>query len=121
MCSNWGLLDVWMQGALRRAVCFCEMFVRKHSRLAVGLGHAAQQLQHALRSRHTQKVWHVVVAATYDKGSSSCMRLPSCCCCVLQIQEMEGVVRQSQSYAQTLQNYNTSLQADVQVRRWHAC
>jgi len=33
----------------------------------------------------------------------------------LQIQEMEAVVRQSQSYAQTLQNYNTSLQADVQV------
>jgi hypothetical protein len=29
---------------------------------------------------------------------------------------MEAVVRQSQTYAQTLQNYNTSLQADVQVR-----
>jgi hypothetical protein len=29
---------------------------------------------------------------------------------------MEAVVRQSQSYAQTLQNYNTSLQTDVQVR-----
>jgi hypothetical protein len=28
---------------------------------------------------------------------------------------MEAVVRQSQAYAQTLQNYNTSLQADVQV------
>jgi hypothetical protein len=30
---------------------------------------------------------------------------------------MEDVVRQSQTYAATLQNYNTSLQADVQVRR----
>jgi hypothetical protein len=40
-----------------------------------------------------------------------------CCCgCALQIAEMEAVVRQSQSYAQTLQNYNTSLQTDVQVR-----
>jgi hypothetical protein len=40
----------------------------------------------------------------------------------LQIAEMEAVVRQSQSYAQTLQNYNTSLQADVQVRQpgWDA-
>lgn len=33
----------------------------------------------------------------------------------MQVQEMEAVVRQSQAYAQTLQNYNTSLQADVQV------
>jgi hypothetical protein len=32
-----------------------------------------------------------------------------------QLQEMEAVVRQSQTYAQTLQNYNTSLQTDVQV------
>jgi hypothetical protein len=35
----------------------------------------------------------------------------------MQVQEMEAVVRQSQAYAQTLQNYNTSLQADVQVGR----
>lgn len=42
-----------------------------------------------------------------------------CCLCALQIAEMEAVVRHSQSYAQTLQNYNTSLQTDVQVR-WHA-
>lgn len=35
--------------------------------------------------------------------------------CILQIREMEDVVRQSQTYASTLQNYNTSLQADVQV------
>ena len=34
----------------------------------------------------------------------------------LQIREMEDVVRQSQTYAATLQNYNTSLQTDVQVR-----
>jgi len=33
----------------------------------------------------------------------------------MQIHEMEDVVRQSQGYASTLQNYNTSLQADVQV------
>lgn len=33
----------------------------------------------------------------------------------MQINEMEDVVRQSQGYASTLQNYNTSLQADVQV------
>lgn len=39
-----------------------------------------------------------------------------CLLVCLQIAEMEAVVRQSQSYAQTLQNYNTSLQADVQVR-----
>lgn len=40
--------------------------------------------------------------------------------CILsppQIQEMEAVVRQSQTYAQTLQNYNTSLQADVQQEK----
>jgi hypothetical protein len=36
---------------------------------------------------------------------------------VVQINEMEDVVRQSQGYASTLQNYNTSLQADVQARQ----
>lgn len=44
-----------------------------------------------------------------------CVTLLVCMCVCVQIQEMEAVVRQSQTYAQTLQNYNTSLQTDVQV------
>lgn len=54
-----------------------------------------------------------------DVSNSTCLLHPCASGCLLvclQIAEMEAVVRQSQSYAQTLQNYNTSLQADVQVR-----
>jgi hypothetical protein len=40
---------------------------------------------------------------------------------LLQVKEMEDVVRQSQAYASTLQAYNTSLQGDVQVRSSATC
>jgi kinesin family protein C1 len=36
---------------------------------------------------------------------------------LVQITEMEDVVRQSQKYSATLQSYNTSLQSDVQAEK----